>query len=419
MLLVQRARAAELAEEGRPLLAQGDTDEPLSGMSITQTRSLAAAVSAFVSSLPQRSARVVGPLLCFLRAVDDAQRVTKMDAANLATVLAPSFISQPDLAPEDAAAAMGADIALCTLLIQLYEAPPPPPWLLVGSAPSASSRQDESSLESLLSPEEITKRRWLCDVPMFDGLDGAFVGALAQALTTRSVAAWSVIITKGEIGDEMYFIQSGRCDVKLDLSQDAVASLHPGQFFGEQALLDDTPRNASIVATEAMVLYVLEKSQLTQVLMRFPEAEEIIRSPAGERAELVAKYQEGAELEQALPARAAAAGWAAQRIEMAAEIADLRQKVDVVRRSSVASAASGASSHHSTDLPEGTPPGGGGWGRATTAMRATTALRGSVAPAASGGFQVSLRLATQEDLDSKVCKPQHANTPRLLPLAVR
>ena len=59
---------------------------------------------------------------------------------------------------------------------------------------------------------------------MFDGLDGAFVGALAQALQTRTVAAESIIIEKDSVGDEMYFIKEGRCDVHLDLADDAVAT---------------------------------------------------------------------------------------------------------------------------------------------------------------------------------------------------
>ena len=184
--------------------------------------------------------------------------------------------------------------------------------------------------EELLSPEELTKRRWLQSVPMFDGLDGAFVGALAQALQTRTVAAGSILIEKGSVGDEMYFIKEGRCDVHLDLADDAVATREPGEFFGETALLEDAPRNAYVRATAAMVLYVLSKAQLTEVLARFPEAEPIIRSPADDhRAELVQKYQEEAARKSRLSRRAAAR---LRRSRRNAAAPTLDYSVDVERR---------------------------------------------------------------------------------------
>lgn len=157
--LAMRGPMRELGEEGAAYLAQidasnvGDDAEADAavggkedfdfgqGFGIARTKQLAHEVCSFVGGLPPRSERVVGPLLCFLRAVDDRASETRMSASNLATVLAPSFISQPSLEPEEAAQAMSADIIFCTLLIRLYEPPAPAPWIVLGT-PSSSESSD-------------------------------------------------------------------------------------------------------------------------------------------------------------------------------------------------------------------------------------------------------------------------------------
>src|SRR4029450_8370738 len=54
------------------------------------------------------------------------------------------------------------------------------------------------------------------------------------------------IITQGEAGDAFYAIRSGRVDVVRD--GEPVTQLGPGDHFGEVALLNDQPRNASVIA---------------------------------------------------------------------------------------------------------------------------------------------------------------------------
>ena len=49
-----------------------------------------------------------------------------------------------------------------------------------------------------------------------------------------------------------------------------VAQLGPGGFFGELALFDDAPRNASVAATEPTALAVLPRSQFRAALDDIP-----------------------------------------------------------------------------------------------------------------------------------------------------
>eukprot|EP01043_Picozoa_sp_COSAG02_P001493 COSAG02_NODE_32_length_50374_cov_46.674013_7_plen_992_part_00 len=149
-----RAEVAQLNKDGATFLAQTDASaigedaeadaqqaasetDWSEEIGIAKTKQLTHDVCRFVGKLPQRSERVVAPLLCFLRAMDDHASETKMNASNLATVISPSLISDPGIEPQEAAEALAADISFCTLLIRLYEPPPPAPWLVL-AAPALS-----------------------------------------------------------------------------------------------------------------------------------------------------------------------------------------------------------------------------------------------------------------------------------------
>ncbi len=63
----------------------------------------------------------------------------------------------------------------------------------------------------------------------------------------RSFDAGTLLFRDGDPGDVMYVIQQGRVRIFTEVgeSQKQLAVLGPGDFFGEMALLNDKPRNAS------------------------------------------------------------------------------------------------------------------------------------------------------------------------------
>jgi CRP-like cAMP-binding protein len=64
------------------------------------------------------------------------------------------------------------------------------------------------------------------------------------------------IMEQGEPGDAFYAIGSGQADVLKD--GQPIATLGPGQYFGEVALLEDVPRTASVVARTPMRVFRLD-----------------------------------------------------------------------------------------------------------------------------------------------------------------
>ncbi len=100
----------------------------------------------------------------------------------------------------------------------------------------------------------------LTSIAFFGGLDAAALEGLAAAMRARRFRRGEVIFHIGDPGDALFVIVSGEVKISLpsDTGEEAIlASLRPGDVFGELALLDGAPRSASataLVATETVVL---------------------------------------------------------------------------------------------------------------------------------------------------------------------
>jgi CRP-like cAMP-binding protein len=80
----------------------------------------------------------------------------------------------------------------------------------------------------------------------------------------ESRPAGSELVRQGDPGNEFFVLLSGKADVVRDGRQ--VDVIGPGEFFGELALFDDAPRNATVVAAEAVSLVVIGRDAFQQLL---------------------------------------------------------------------------------------------------------------------------------------------------------
>jgi MFS family permease len=94
-------------------------------------------------------------------------------------------------------------------------------------------------------------------VPLLALLPEPTLERLARALMPVTVAAGDVVIREGDLGDRFYVVESGGVEVTKEGRH--VASLGPGDFVGEIALLRDVPRTATVTATAATVLQALDR----------------------------------------------------------------------------------------------------------------------------------------------------------------
>ena len=110
----------------------------------------------------------------------------------------------------------------------------------------------------------------LRDVPLFKDVPAADLVAIWRCLAEERLPAGSVVCQRGEPGDRFYVLQSGELEVRLGLGPDGipVRRLHPGDSFGEMALLTGEPRSTDIVVVEDAALWALHKSDFDALTAR-------------------------------------------------------------------------------------------------------------------------------------------------------
>jgi putative ABC transport system ATP-binding protein len=121
---------------------------------------------------------------------------------------------------------------------------------------------------------------FLQKVPLFSKLTPSHLVELAKEVGTEVHPAGATIIRQGESGDKFYMIKEGKVEVFVEQGgpPQLVNTLDAGQFFGEVALLEDQPRNATVTAKGRVELYTLSKSEFQRAQATFePVREELMK----------------------------------------------------------------------------------------------------------------------------------------------
>ena len=111
----------------------------------------------------------------------------------------------------------------------------------------------------------------LGQVPIFENLTPKELKDLTQLTHERSYKANEPVFKKLAPGEGMYVILKGIVEIKDPDSNTTFATLGSGDFFGELALLDQEPRSAMAVATEASELVGFFRTDLLTLMTRDPE----------------------------------------------------------------------------------------------------------------------------------------------------
>jgi CRP-like cAMP-binding protein len=108
----------------------------------------------------------------------------------------------------------------------------------------------------------------LAEVPLFSALSKKELALVARRAEEVKVDPGRVLVTEGSTGSEFFVIIDG--NAKVSRRGRKVATLGPGAAFGELALLDRAPRNATVTAETPMDLVVLGQREFGGIIDEVP-----------------------------------------------------------------------------------------------------------------------------------------------------
>ena len=117
------------------------------------------------------------------------------------------------------------------------------------------------TLEDILS--------FLHDVEMFGNLNDSELSEIVSIMDVQSFRANQRIFSENEIGDGWFVIYKGKVGVEKRtpfIADQVVAELGPSVCLGEMAILDDSPRSATVVAMDQTQLFHFSKRKFNQLI---------------------------------------------------------------------------------------------------------------------------------------------------------
>jgi CRP-like cAMP-binding protein len=116
--------------------------------------------------------------------------------------------------------------------------------------------------------DEAIFQMYLGEVPMFQDCTEEELGAVAYLASPRALAAGTAVVREGEAGNEFFVLMMGTATVSRQGRE--VADLKPGDYFGELALFDPAPRDATVTADVPLTMAVLERDRFKTALDSVP-----------------------------------------------------------------------------------------------------------------------------------------------------
>ncbi|MGE0454773.1 MAG: Crp/Fnr family transcriptional regulator [Vicinamibacteria bacterium] len=119
-----------------------------------------------------------------------------------------------------------------------------------------------------------SKLWYLKNINLFRGMPEEQMRFVEQHTTMREIRRREVLYLTGDAGDRIYLLKRGVVKISTldpDGREIILALLRPGEVFGEEAVLDDAPRDHIAEAYEDALICVLSKQDFAGMLQRHPD----------------------------------------------------------------------------------------------------------------------------------------------------
>ncbi len=152
--------------------------------------------------------------------------------------------------------------------------------------PALGSRLRRPAQETRGAPPAVPPSR-PGEVAFFGGFPREALEKLLSSTCVYTFQPGVVLVREGEEGRSMFLIEDGTVEVTTTDSNGttiALASLGPGDFFGEVSVLTGRPRTATVVAKTPVTVIEVGKEDLDQIAAAHPEVRAMVQKFYEERA---------------------------------------------------------------------------------------------------------------------------------------
>lgn len=130
---------------------------------------------------------------------------------------------------------------------------------------------------------------------LFADCDAAALAGVVRQLGRRRYRKGETIFHQGDPGDALHVVTTGAVKIVLPSAEGEeaiIATLRPGDFFGELALLDGAPRSATAIALEATETAVLPRAAFRDLLDRDPSLRDALLAGLAHELRRITKHVE-------------------------------------------------------------------------------------------------------------------------------
>jgi CRP/FNR family cyclic AMP-dependent transcriptional regulator len=120
----------------------------------------------------------------------------------------------------------------------------------------------------MLKTKENSLTEILSQIPVLVEVDIDDIEEIAKRVKLIKFPKDSFVFHQGDKGETFYVIKTGKVEIlkTVESQEKKAAVLYPDNFFGEMALINDDPRNATVKCLEECELFVFNKKDFYDFL---------------------------------------------------------------------------------------------------------------------------------------------------------